>query len=71
MTDEFYLLVVSDGSSYEGQHMSFGVTIGLLDGRILVEMMGPASGPPSSHRAKCIGCLARNFKVSRNNPFKT
>ena len=38
--------------------MSFGVTIGLQDGRILVELMGPASGSPSSHRAECTGCLA-------------
>ena len=55
---ELPALVVSDGSAIEGQHMSYGVTIGLMDGRILVELMGPASGPPSSHRAECTGCLA-------------
>jgi hypothetical protein len=58
MPAEFPVLVVSNGSSIEGQHMSFGVTIGLMDGSILVEMMGPASGVPSSHRAECTGCLA-------------
>ena len=58
MPDELSILVVSDGSAYEGQHMSFGVTLGLLDGRVLVELMGPGSGPPSSHRAECMGCLA-------------
>ena len=58
MSSDLPVLVVSDGSSIEGQHMSYGVTIGLMDGRILVEIMGPASGPPSSHRAECTGCLA-------------
>jgi hypothetical protein len=58
MPDNLSLLVVSDGSAYEGQHMSFGVTIGLMDGRILVEMMGQASGSQSPHRAECTGCLA-------------
>ena len=52
------LLVVSDGSSIKGQHMSFGVTFGLMDGQMLVELSGPASGPPSSHRAEYTGCLA-------------
>jgi hypothetical protein len=32
MPEELSLLVVSDGSAHEGQHMSFGVTIGLQDG---------------------------------------
>ena len=58
MPTDLPVLVVSDGSSIEGQHMSYGVTVGLMDGRILVELMGPASGPPSSHRAECTGCLA-------------
>ena len=52
MPDELSILVISDGSAYEGQHMSFGVTLGLMDGRVLVELMGPGSGPPSSHRAE-------------------
>jgi hypothetical protein len=57
-SEEFPLLVVSDGSSLDGQHMSYGVTIGLMDGRILVELSGPASGIPLSHHAECSGCLA-------------
>ena len=52
------LLIVSDGSSIEGQHMSFGVTIGTITGHILVELVGIGTGPPSSHRAECTGCLA-------------
>jgi hypothetical protein len=32
------LLVVSDGSSLENQHMSFGVAIGLVTGEVLVEL---------------------------------
>jgi ribonuclease HI len=55
---EIDLLIVSDGSSIENQHMSFGVTIGTLTGQILVEIQGPATGPTSSHRAECTGCLA-------------
>ena len=52
------LLVVSDGSSIETQHMSFGVTIGTTTGLRLVELSGVCTGPPSSHRAECTGCLA-------------
>ena len=52
------LLVVSDGSSIETQHMSFGVTIGTITGQRLVELSGVGTGPPSSHRAECTGCLA-------------
>ena len=55
---EVPLMVVSDGSSLENQHMSFGVTIGLPTGEILVEISEIASGPPSSHRAESTGCLA-------------
>ncbi len=58
LSPELPLFVVSDGSSLENQHMSFGVTIGLPNGDILVELSGSASGPPSSHRAECTGCLA-------------
>jgi len=58
MPADLPVLVVSDGSSIDGENMSYGVTIGLMDGRILVELMGPASGPTSSHRSECTGCLA-------------
>jgi len=55
---EFPLFVVSDGSSLESQHMTFGVTLGLPTGTLLVELSGVATGPPSSHRAESTGCLA-------------
>jgi hypothetical protein len=63
---EVPLLVVSDGSLIETQHMSFGVTIGTITGDILVELSGVATGPPSSHRAESTGCLAyrhRRFQI--------
>ena len=52
------LLLVSDGSSIEDTTMSYGLVMGLTDGTILLEAMGPACGRPSSHRAECTGCLA-------------
>lgn len=52
------LYVVSDGSSFEGRSMSFGVIFGSLHGQIWVTIMGPALGNTSSHRAECTGCLA-------------
>jgi hypothetical protein len=71
LPNDIPILVVSDGSSIEGQHMSYGVTIGLLDGRILVELMGHASGPPSSHRAECTGCLAGALFCAEIHRFLT
>jgi hypothetical protein len=60
-TLEFYtthLLIVSDGSSFESESMSFGVTIGTTTGTIIAENKRPAFGRPSSHRAECTGCLS-------------
>lgn len=52
------LLIVSDGSSHELKAMSFGVVVGTSAGLQLVEIMGPAYGKPTSHRAECTGALA-------------
>lgn len=52
------LLIVSDGSSFEGHSMSYGVVLGTSKGITLLENIGPAHGIPSSHRAECTGCLA-------------
>jgi hypothetical protein len=54
MPPEVPLMVVSDGSSLENQHMSYGVTIGTTSGVILVEIAGIALGPPSSHREELV-----------------
>jgi hypothetical protein len=58
LSPEISVLVVSDGSAHEGQHMSFGVTIGTSTGEKLVKLAGHATGFPSSHQAECTGCLA-------------
>jgi len=51
------ILVVSDGSAYGNRSMSYGVVIGTHTGEILIECQGRASGPITSHRAECTGCL--------------
>ena len=60
-TPEHPLLIVSDGSSFESQSMSYGTVISTSQGQILVECRGPATGPISSHRAECTGALAGGY----------
>jgi len=57
VNDEDHLLLVSDGSSVEGLHMSFGGILGTLQGQVLARFKGIATGQPSSHRAEATGVL--------------
>jgi hypothetical protein len=52
------LLIVSDGLSFELISMRFGVSIATSSGYHILSNKGPAYGKPSSHRAKCTGCLS-------------
>jgi len=55
---EFPLIIVSDGSSQEENTMSYGLVASTTTGERLFTCNGPATGPISSHRAECTGCLA-------------
>jgi len=57
-TSTIPLILVSDGSSIHGKHMSFGAVIGFPTGHKLLEISGPVPGIPTSHRAECYACLA-------------
>ena len=68
-SEDFRLLIVSDGSSIDTTAMSFGLVIGSSSNQILLEAMGPAWGQPSSHRAECTGCLAGALIIQHLSKF--
>lgn len=58
MSSDTPVFVVTDGSSIEGCHMSYGGVLGTCTGVILARFSGKATGIPSSHRAEATGILA-------------